>query len=129
MTLDKSKIVDWRSTGRREARRQLFRARVPFKCVGYRLPDGRRSNCGKTTIEPPKDAPAWFEDIWPEENRVLVKLEADHESKDWTNNDLEHINWKCPSCHKKDDASTEKGQAQVTSQLFPTKRKVMIEDE
>lgn len=94
-------IIDWRSTGRRKARRVLFNARVDFKCT----------DCGKTTKAPPKDAPIFFDEIWPYESRVLnpQSLQADHESKDYTNNNLEDINWRCASCHKKADMKTEKG--------------------
>ncbi len=116
---DQSKIKDWRSTGRRIARRTLYKGRVPYKCVGYRLPDGSRFNCGKTTIEPPKDAPRYFDEIWPEEQRVLEsQLEADHESKDYQINTLEALNWKCKSCHRKDDSATDKGVAQVTTNYW-----------
>lgn len=115
MTKDESKIKDWRSTGRRKARRELYNSYTPYACVGYRLPDGSRSHCHKTSKEPPKDAPRWFDEIWPEENRVLdYQLEADHESKDWTNNELDYLNWKCKVCHKKDDSATAKGVAQTT---------------
>ena len=98
---DEDKIKDWRSTGRRKARRSLFESFVDFCCV----------DCGKTTTEPPKDAPSWFEEIWPETNRVLtpMALQADHESKDLTNNDEAHLNWRCASCHKLSDMKTEKG--------------------
>lgn len=97
------RVVDWRSTGRRRARRSLFKARVDFKCV----------ECDKTVTGPPKDAPAWFEDIWPDEKRVLKphELQADHESKDLTNNDEEDLNWRCPSCHKLSDMQTGKGES------------------
>jgi hypothetical protein len=119
MTKDESKIKDWRSTGRRKGRRELYNAFVPYKCVGYRLPDGSRSNCGKTSKEPPKDAPKWFDEIWPKENRVLdYQLQVDHESKEFDNNDLDFINWKCAVCHKKDDRATGKGEAQKGTGLW-----------
>jgi DNA-directed RNA polymerase subunit RPC12/RpoP len=99
---DESRIKDWRSTGRRKARRELYTAFVPYSCV----------DCGKTSKEPPKDAPHHFEEIWPEENRVLdSQLQADHESKDYTNNELDYINWRCVSCHQKLDRTTAKGVA------------------
>lgn len=105
MTKDESKIIDWRSTGRRKARRALYAAFVPYKCV----------HCGKTSKEPPKDAPHHFEEIWPEENRVLdYQLQADHESKDYENNELDYINWKCQPCHKADDKQSAKGEPQST---------------
>ena len=56
---DEDKILDWRSTGRRKARRVLYQAFVEYKCA----------DCGKTTKEPPKDAPSHFNEIWPEEQR------------------------------------------------------------
>lgn len=118
MTLDESKILDWRSTGRRKARRALYKARVDYSCVGYTDERGRHE-CGATTLEPPKDAPRWFEDIWPERNRVLdYQLQADHESKDFTNNDLDHINWRCARCHKLQDRQTDKGVAQRKSNMW-----------
>lgn len=102
-------MKDVRSTGRRRARKALFEAYVPFKCVGY-----KNHPCGKTVITPPKDAPSWFDEIWPEENRVLTSsLQADHESKDLENNDIQFLNWRCASCHKKQDNSSDKGIATV----------------
>jgi hypothetical protein len=119
MVKDVSKIKDWRSTGRRIARRTLFKARIDFACVGYTSEVGIHYPCGKTTTEPPKDAPAWFEDIWPEENRVLnpQSLQADHESKDYQNNALEDLNWRCSSCHKFQDKQTDKGVATVQNTI------------
>ena|SRR5882724_8703947 len=97
---DEDKIIDWRSTGRRKARKELFVNYVDYKCT----------DCGRSTIEPPKDAPPWFEELWPEEKRVLTsQLEADHETKDLTVNDINDLNWRCKSCHKLRDMQTEKG--------------------
>lgn len=102
-------IKDWRSTGRRKARRELFNSYTSYECV----------DCGRTSIEPPKDAPPWFEEIWPEENRVLAySLQADHETKDLTQNSVEHLAWRCAPCHKTHDSATEKGQATVSEKLF-----------
>lgn len=108
-------IVDWRSTGRRKARRELYNSYVPFKCA----------DCGKTSKSPPKDAPPWFEEIWPEENRVLdYSLQADHESKDLTLNDISQLNWRCAPCHKLRDNQTEKGKSTVeANDYFGTKEK------
>lgn len=115
---DESRIVDWRSTGRRKARRELYKAYVEYKCVGY-IKDGRNIPCGKTSKEPPKDAPSWFDEIWPEDNRVLdYQLQADHESKDLTANTVEFLNWRCAPCHKMQDKQTSKGQATVTIDYF-----------
>jgi hypothetical protein len=112
MTKDESKIKDIRSTGRRKGRRALYYARVPFKCVGSLI----TPVCGKTNKYPPKDAPAFFDEIWPEENRVLEDglhgLQVDHERKDLMNNEIEHLNWRCPKCHKEADMKTETGKAQ-----------------
>lgn len=109
MTKDESKIKDWRSTGRRKARSTLFKARIDYKCV----------DCGRTSIEPPKDAPSWFAEIWPEEQRVLAySLQADHETKDYSANDLEQVNWRCQPCHKKHDAQTEKGESTIQQEFF-----------
>lgn len=114
------KILDWRSTGRRKARRALFNSRVEFKCVGYTDDKGTFHSCGKTTIEPPKDAPRHFDEIWPEENRVLSPqaLQADHESKDLQNNAVEDLNWRCSSCHKMADKQTGKGESQKASDIL-----------
>lgn len=117
MTKDKDKIQDWRSSGRRMARRELFNARVPFRCVGYKK-DGKIIPCGKTTKEPPKDAPSWFDEIWPTDNRVLTQLQADHETKDLTINVLDYLNWRCPSCHRLQDMQTEKGVAQSSNNFW-----------
>lgn len=101
---DEDRILDWRSTGRRKARRELYLNYVPFMCV----------DCGRTSKEPPKDAPTWFDEIWPEENRVLdYSLQADHESKDWTNNDVNFLNWRCAPCHKEHDKQTGIGESTV----------------
>jgi len=117
---DESKILDWRSTGRRKGRRTLYNARTSYHCVGYRLEDGTRIKCRKTSKEPPKDAPHFFEDIWPAENRVLdSQLQADHQDKNYRNNDLENLEWKCVSCHRIDDSKTEKGVAQVSISYWP----------
>ena len=107
-------ILDWRSTGRRKARKALFTAYVSFECAGY-IKDGNVVPCGKTTVEPPKDAPTWFDEIWPETRRVLSpqSLQADHETKDVTQNDIMYLNWRCASCHKLQDSQTEKGVATV----------------
>lgn len=76
-------------------------------------------DCGKTSREPPKDAPNFFEEIWPEEKRVLSsQLQADHESKDLTNNAVEDLNWRCPSCHKKADQKTESGVSQSQNEVY-----------
>lgn len=102
MTKDESKIIDWRSTGRRKARRALYKAFVEYKCVG----------CGVTSKEPPKDAPKHFAEIWPENNRSLnYQLQADHETKDYTNNEVEFLNWRCEPCHKEHDKQTNKGES------------------
>lgn len=96
-------IEDWRSTGRRRARRVLFESMIEFKCC----------DCGVTTATRPKEAPPWFDDLWPEENRTASQLQADHVSKDVTLNDVDDLCWRCPSCHKLADIATEKGVSQV----------------
>ncbi len=112
-------IQDWRSTGRRKARSVLYKSFTEYKCVGYIDRAGKLIPCGKTSKEPPKDAPTWFEEIWPEENRVLdSQLQADHETKDMTQNSEEYVSWRCPSCHKKQDQKTEKGEATVIEKFF-----------
>jgi len=119
MTKDESKIKDWRSTGRRKARRELYAAYVPYKCVGYTKLDGTKIKCGKTTIEPPKDAPAWFNELWPKEYRVLTsQLQADHVTKDWQNNEVENLEWRCDPHHKAQDRQTPKGIPQKKVNLW-----------
>lgn len=104
MTKDEEKIKDWRSTGRRKARRALYTSRIDYKCV----------DCYRTVLTPPKDAPTYFDELWPEANRVLkAQLEADHETKDLTDNDPDHLNWRCDPCHWKHDHQTAKGESTV----------------
>lgn len=112
---DESKIVDWRSTGRRKARKALYNAYIDFKC----------EDCGATNIEPPKDAPTWFDEIWVYTNRTLRNdlnsaygLQADHISKDYTNNEVENLVWRCPKHHKLADTKTKKGVAQKEIKYF-----------
>lgn len=102
-------VQDWRSTGRKRGRRTLFEERRSFSCVGH-----HGIHCGKTTSSPPPDAPSWFEEIWPEENRVLSQLQVDHENKDYTDNDPSNLEWRCASCHKLADSETEKGVSRVS---------------
>ena len=118
MTSKRRSMIDVRSTGRRRARKELYEARVPFMCAGTKL-DGIVTPCGKTVIIPPKDAPEWFDEIWPVGNRVLHNsLQADHESKDLEANDIQFLNWRCSSCHKLQDNETEKGTATVDTDLW-----------
>ena len=106
---DESKIQDIRSTGRRKARKELFVNYVPYCC----------SVCGVTTKEPPKDAPNWFQDIWPEERRELTyQLQADHHTKDLTVNDVNFLSWKCSKCHKEADSKTGKGESTIEENYF-----------
>lgn len=100
MTLDESKIKDWRSTGRRKCRKVLYRAYVTYRC----------RKCHKTTTEPPSDAPPWFDEIWPKKNRVLnYPLQCNHKTKDLTQNDESVNEWLCAPCHKEEDSKTSKG--------------------
>lgn len=102
MTLDESKIKDWRSTGRRKARRTLYRAYVIYKC--------NYPGCGVTTKEPPSDAPAWFDEVWPKDKRELdYPLQANHKTKDLTQNDESVLEWLCAPHHKLVDSQTEIG--------------------
>jgi hypothetical protein len=97
---DESKIKDWRSTGRRKGRRSLYNSHIEYRC----------KKCTFTTKLPPKDAPPWFEEIWPEELRVLdSQLQVQHKTKDVTQNDEDDLEWLCPSCHKIEDLKTEVG--------------------
>ncbi len=112
-------MKDVRSTGRRRARKELFNSYVPFSCVGYIDSKGTHHECGKTSINPPKDAPSHFEEIWPEENRVLsYSLQADHESKDLTDNDVARLAWRCAYCHKESDKQTDPGKSTVDSSIW-----------
>jgi len=81
----------------------LFESRIDYACV----------DCSVTVSEPPKDAPRWFDEIWPEEKRTASQLQADHMTKDYAMNDVDDLCWRCPSCHKLADIATEKGVAQV----------------
>jgi len=107
-------VQDWRSTGRRRARGILFDSRVDYACVGFNDPTTHLLvPCERTSMAPPKDAPRWFQDIWPEQNRCISsQLQADHLDKDVTHNTIENLVWRCPSCHKIQDQQTEKGMAQ-----------------
>jgi hypothetical protein len=97
-------ILDWRSTGRRKARRALYASFQEYKCF----------DCGKSTVEPPKDAPTWFDEIWPEEERVLTsQLQANHLTKDLKVNTEEYLEWLCPSCHKIKDSKTGVGETTI----------------
>lgn len=111
-----SNVVDWRSTGRKRGRRTLFETRREFKCVGWENGNGTHFPCSKTTKEPPPDAPSWFDDIWPEDERVLSQLQVDHENKDYTDNDPANLNWRCASCHRNADNVTERGVSRVEDQ-------------
>jgi hypothetical protein len=116
---NEDRVRDWRSTGRRKARRALYASYRDYACEGYTNKQGRKIECRKTTIEPPKDAPAWFEEIWPEENRVLTsQLQADHLTKDLTINTDEFLEWACPSCHKLKDQQTAKGEATISEDYW-----------
>jgi len=131
VTKDESRIKDWRSTGRRKGRRELYSHHVPYVCVGYITPEGTQVKCGKTVLEPPKDAPKWFDEIWPEDGEeVLIdgfmitvrrcltsQLEIDHETKDFTDNTLEHLNFRCSKHHKAADRQTARGVAQQTTKI------------
>lgn len=102
-------IQDWRSTGRRRARKVLFDSFTPFACV----------DCGRTSKSPPKDAPRHFDEIWPEELRELdYSLQADHLTKDLRNNSEEDVVWRCEPCHKKSDSKTEKGESTIDKGLW-----------
>lgn len=104
MTKNEDRILDWRSTGRRIGRRVLYRERVTYKCT----------DCGRTSLEPPKDAPKYFDEIWPSENRVLdYPLQVDHLTKDYKINTVETLRWRCSPCHKRADAKTEKGESTI----------------
>ena len=104
MTKNDDRILDWRSTGRRRARKELFDNYIPFRCVG----------CGKTSKVPPKDAPKHFDDIWPNENRILeYSLQANHKTKNYQDNDVSLLEWVCQPCHKERDNVTGKGESTI----------------
>lgn len=108
MTKNEDAIKDWRSTGRRRARRELFRNYVEYKC----------NVCSRTSLSPPKDAPKWFDELWPEERRELnYPLQANHMTKDYTQNDIDVIEWLCEPCHKVKDSQTDKGESTVQREI------------
>lgn len=93
---------DLRSTGRKRARKVLFETERPYCC---RI-------CGVTTINPPPDAPANFEEFWPEARRELestYSLQAQHINKQLMDVDPVNLEWLCASCHKLEDSQTSKG--------------------
>lgn len=101
MARQRKVVVDWRSTGRKRLRRALFDDQVPFLC----------NLCGRTVISPPPDAPKDFEDLWPEEKRVLeYSLQANHINKDITDCDPANGEWLCSLCHKFKDSQTGVGE-------------------
>jgi hypothetical protein len=109
VTKDEDRILDWRSTGRRKGRRALYNDYRTYKC----------ESCGRTSIDPPKDAPRHFEDIWPTEARVLdYPLQVNHMTKDYQNNDPNFLQWLCSPCHKAADAVTDKGVSTVEKKRF-----------
>lgn len=103
-------IKDWRSTGRRRARRVLFASNREFKC----------EQCKRTTTEPPKDAPDNFDELWPLELRVLTpqSIQAQHKTKDVRDNDEEFLSWMCSRCHKLEDLSTNIGVSVLERKTF-----------
>lgn len=102
-------IKDWRSTGRRRARRVLFESYEPFEC----------EYCKRTVKIPPMDAPPWFDEIWPEERRELTStLQAQHKMKDYEQNDLSVLSWQCASCTKIEDMQTAKGESVLGNKEF-----------
>lgn len=108
MTKNEEAIKDLRSTGRRRARKTLFVSRREFKC----------ETCGRTTAVAPKDAPEWFNEIWPTERREVTQLQAQHTTKDLLDNDEAHLKWLCPSCHKLEDQQTAVGESTVKKEYF-----------
>lgn len=111
---DTSKIRDWRSTGRRIGRRTLYRSRRNYEC----------ETCGVTSSTPPKDAPSYFEEIWPIEEKAVKlqiissQLQVQHLTKDVSENDESMLKWLCPSCHKLEDQSTGRGESLVSGPDF-----------
>lgn len=107
VTKDSERIKDWRSTGRRRGRNILYRAYVSYECI----------ECGVTSNEPPKDAPSWFADIWPVEEKarqgqtIDSQLQVDHETKDLQDEFEDNLNWRCPTHHKLHDLLSERGES------------------
>lgn len=109
MTKNDDNIKDWRSTGRRRGRRVLYAAYEPYCCA----------KCKATVIEPPKDAPDWFDELWPEKPRILEsQLQVQHKTKDLQDNTEEFLEWLCPSCHKLEDLQTDVGVSVVEKKSY-----------
>jgi len=110
MTGKRRVIKDWRSTGRKRARKVLFDEERPFMC----------EICSRTVIEPPPDAPEYFEELWPSAKRLLpYTLQANHKNKDITDCDESNLQWLCSLCHKLLDRLTAKGEIDESEWGYP----------
>lgn len=100
MTKDIERIKDLRSTGRKRARAILLKlveeGEREYKCV----------DCGYIPSIP-----------WTEKSRSGDILDADHENKNWADNDPSNINFRCRKCHYKKDRATDKGVSSVDDEF------------
>lgn len=89
---------DIRSTGRKRARKVLFKSGRIFECADcHQGPTSLPPDASKSVRLPPMD------------RRTVTGLQADHENKNLLDNDPANLNWRCPSCHKIRDKQTAKG--------------------
>lgn len=108
----KTEITDPKSTFRKKARRTLFRDGRAFWC----------EECGVAPKELPPDFPVEVDlleriELAPHEKWTASRLEANHISKDISDNSPANLEWLCPSCHNLKDKQT-KGEQEETSPLF-----------
>lgn len=97
---DDEKIKDLRSTGRKRARAILIKA------VKEGLRDYKCIDCGHIPSTPME-----------EKTRSGDFLDADHENKNWADNDLVNLNWRCRPCHYKKDRATDKGVSAIDDEF------------
>lgn len=100
MTKDIERIKDLRSTGRKRARALLIKlvqeGEREYKCI----------DCGHVPSTP-MDVKTRSGDF----------LDADHENKNWADNDPANVNWRCRPCHYKKDRATEKGVSSIENEF------------
>lgn len=92
MTKDDERIKDWRSTGRKRARRILLAL----------VEAGEREYVCEECRHVPSIP-------YTETSRSGDFLDANHKNKDWKDNDPANLEFLCRDCHYKKDRSTAKG--------------------